>query len=161
VTANATTAQTSAALQFVPVAPCRVADTRNADGPLGGPILSRGSTREFIVNSSCNIPKSAAAYSLNLTVVPTGRLGFLTTWASGQTQPLVSTLNSNGRIKANAAIVPAGSHGGIQIYVTDETQLVIDIKGYFVPSGSDPDALAFYTRRHVVLSTHERAPQQA
>ena len=49
--------QTRAALNFVPVTPCRVADTRTPNGPFGGPILSGNTTRGFVVPSSaCNIP---------------------------------------------------------------------------------------------------------
>ncbi|MBV9499002.1 MAG: hypothetical protein JO138_06495, partial [Acidobacteriaceae bacterium] len=130
-------------LQFVPVTPCRVVDTRNLDGPFGGPELVAGTPRTFnIPASACNIPSSAAAYSLNVTVVPDAQLGYLTVWPSGQSQPVVSTLNSDGRIKANAAIVPAGSGGGIDVYATDPTQLILDIDGYFVPAGSS--TLAFY-----------------
>jgi hypothetical protein len=37
-------------------------------------------------------------------------LGYLTRWLTGQTMPVVSTLNSpDGSIVANAAIVPAVS----------------------------------------------------
>ena len=36
----------SAGLRFVPVTPCRVADTRGAEGPL----LSGGTTRDFAVS---------------------------------------------------------------------------------------------------------------
>lgn len=137
--------QSQTGLQFVPITPCRVADTRNAKGPFGGPILAGKTAREFVIwNSSCNIPSSAVAYSLNFTAVPTGVLGYLTAWPSGQMQPVVSTLNSDGRVKANAAILPAGSDGGIQVYTTDATHLVIDINGYFVPAASDPSALSFY-----------------
>ena len=131
-------------LQFIPVTPCRVADTRNPSGPFGGPILGANSTREFdIPNSTCNIPGSAAAYSVNVTAVPTSTLGFLTIWPTGQPRPGVSTLNSDGRVKANAAIAPAGTNGGVDVYVTDQTHVIIDIDGYFVPSGSS-SALAFY-----------------
>src|SRR6202161_2842758 len=71
-------AQTTTPLQFVPVTPCRVADTRNAIGPFGGPILSAGTSREFnIPQSACKIPSSAVAYSLNVTVVPQITLGYL------------------------------------------------------------------------------------
>jgi hypothetical protein len=64
-----------------------------------------------IPNGVCGIPPTAAGYSLNVAVVPRGTLGFLTLWPSGQSQPLVATLNSiDGRIKSNAAIVPAGSN---------------------------------------------------
>ena len=137
-------ATSPAALQFVGVTPCRVADTRNAPGPFGGPALGAGTSREFpIPQSACQIPNSAVAYSLNVTAVPQAALGYLTLWPSGQPQPLVSTLNSDGRIKANAAITPAGTNGGVTVYVTDESNVILDIDGYFVPKGTVP-ALAFY-----------------
>ncbi len=134
------------ALQFIPITPCRVADTRNATGPFGGPQLSAASTRTFnIPQSACDIPSNALAYSLNVTVVPNAGLGYLTIWPSGEEQPLVSTLNSyDGRVKANAAIIPAGTSGGVNIYASDATNVVLDIDGYFVPAGSSASALAFY-----------------
>ncbi len=133
-------------LQFIPVTPCRVADTRNATGAFGGPAISGGSSRAFnIPQSACNIPSNAAAYSLNVTVVPSKTLDYLTLWPAGQSQPNVSTLNSlDGRIKANAAIVPAGTSGGVSVYVSDTANVILDIDGYFVPAGSNASALAFY-----------------
>jgi hypothetical protein len=139
------TVPTSSGLVFVPVTPCRVADTRNATGPFGGPSITGGSSRDFNVpGSTCDIPSTAAAYSLNVTVVPHGALGYLTLWPTGQAQPGVSTLNSpDGRVKANAAIVPAGSGGAVSVYATNTTDAVLDINGYFVP-GTNSTALAFY-----------------
>jgi len=89
------------------------------------------------------VPSTVQAYSLNITVVPTGALNHLTAWATAQTQPTtVSTLNSlDGRVIANAAIVPAGSGGAISIYVSDQTDVIIDIDGYFAPPG--PGGLVF------------------
>ena len=132
-------------LGFVPVTPCRIADTRNPNGPFGGPLLSAQTTRNFAIPASaCNIPANATAYSLNIAVVPRGLLGFLTVWPTGQAQPVVATLNSiDGRIKSNAAIVPAGAGGAISVFATDATDVIIDINGYFVPS-SNPSALAYY-----------------
>jgi hypothetical protein len=132
-------------LRFVPVTPCRIADTRNANGAFGGPELSGGNTRDFSVpGSSCGVPATAAAYSLNVTVVPDARLGYLTVWPSGQLQPAVSTLNSDGRVKANAAIVPAGNNGAISVFATDSTQVILDINGYFEPDGTSASELQFY-----------------
>ncbi len=128
------------ALQYVAVSPCRVVDTRLQGGPIEG-----GTFRNFdIPSSNCNVPATAAAYSLNATVVPEGPLGYLTIWPAGQQQPLVSTMNSlDGRIKANAVIVPAGSGEAISVYASNTTNVVLDIDGYFAPvSGS---TLAFYT----------------
>lgn len=133
-------------LSFYPVTPCRIADTRNATGPFGGPSISAGSTRTFLPDQgTCGLPPTAQAYSLNFTAVPKTILGFLTVWPSGQNQPLVSTLNSpTGAIVANAAIVSAGTNFGINAYATETTDVVIDVNGYFAPPGS-PGALSFYT----------------
>ncbi len=134
-----------AALRFVPVVPCRIADTRLANGAFGGPFLNAGTSAGLrIPESACNIPATAQAYSLNVTVVPHGTLGFLTTFPCGQPQPLVSTLNStDGRIKAVAAIVPAGASGDVCFFVTHDTELVLDINGYFVPAATS-GSLSFF-----------------
>src|SRR4051812_6567190 len=91
-----------------------------------------------ILTSACNIPAAAKAYSLNYTVVPKEpRLGYLTIWPTGQTRPGVSTTNApTGTITANAAIVPAGDNGDVSVYVTHDTNLIIDINGYFAPPAS-------------------------
>ena len=141
---TASSAAPASGLQFIPVTPCRVADTRNLTGPFGGPELGAGVSREFdIPQSACNIPSTAVAYSLNATVVPDAALNYLTMWPSGQPQPFVSTLNSDGRVKANAAITPAGTNGGVSVFVSDPTQVILDIDGYFVPVGAT-SGLDFY-----------------
>jgi len=139
----------TAGLRFVPVTPCRVLDTRGAAGLFGGPSIAGGTSRNFAIpQSACNIPSTAKAYSLNVTVAPPGPLTYLTIWPAGQTQPVVSTLNSlDGRIVANAAIVPAGTNGSISVYVSNTTDVIVDINGYFAPSGvpSGPTSLSFYS----------------
>jgi DNA-binding beta-propeller fold protein YncE len=132
------------ALQFVPLSqPCRAVDTRPQYGGAGP--IEGGTHRDFAISGAgnCGILASAAAYSMNVSVVPQGSLGYLTVWPAGQPQPLVSTLNSlDGRIKANAAIVPAGTSGEISVYATNTTNVIVDVNGYFAPvSGS---TLAFY-----------------
>ena len=129
-------------LRFVPITPCRAVDTRagqGTSGALGPPTMERFSTRELpLPSSSCGIPTGVKAYSLNVTVVPLGPLGYLSLWPTGQPQPLVSTLNSlGGDIVANAAVVP-GDDGTVSVYVTDKTDVVIDVNGYFVPSDFVP-----------------------
>ncbi len=134
-------------VQFVTATPCRVVDTRQANGTFGGPAISGNTTRSFPLAQSgnpCNIPSNVIAYSLNVTVVPEHPLGYLTIWPTGQAQPTVSTLNSpDGRVKANAAIVPAGTPAGsVSVYVTDTTNVILDIDGYFTSPGSQ--TLQFY-----------------
>ena len=66
------------ALRFVPLTPCRIADTRTAAGPFGGPTISGGGSRDFTIpNSACGVPSTAQAYSLNVAVVPAVTLGYL------------------------------------------------------------------------------------
>jgi hypothetical protein len=134
-------------LQFLPLAPCRIVDTRNPTGPFGGPALA--GPRNFPIRTPgtpCGIPANAAAYSLNVTVVPRGALGYITIWPGWEPRPVVSTLNSlDGRIKANAAIVPGNiTDGSINVFSTDLTDLILDINGVFVPPGT-ANAQAFYS----------------
>jgi YVTN family beta-propeller protein len=124
-------------LQLVNVTPCRLVDTRGSGGPIPG-----GTSRDFPVPTlgGCGIPTTAAVYSLNVTVVPPsgGTLGYLTIWPTSQRQPVVSTLNSpDGRTKANAAIVPAGVSGAVSVYVSDTTNVILDIDGYFAPATAE------------------------
>ena len=126
-------------LQFVPVTGCRLVDTRQTGGPIQG-----GTVRSFNIPQlgGCAVPTAAAAYSLNVTVVPQGPLGYLTIWPEGDTRPRVSTMNSpDGRVKANAAIVGAGNNA-VNVYATDTTNVILDVDGYFAPPNSQ--TLQFY-----------------
>ncbi|HOL73413.1 MAG TPA: SBBP repeat-containing protein [Bryobacteraceae bacterium] len=131
--------------RFVPITPCRVLDTRNPAGPFGGPAFKGGDTRSFeIPAGGCGIPPTAIAYAANLAVVPHGKLGFVTIWPTGKPLPVASTLNSfDGRVKANAVLIPAGTAGAVSIYASDPTDVFLDINGYFVPATST-EGLAFY-----------------
>lgn len=108
-----------------------------------------GQERDFPLLESPCIPSSAnvQAYSLNFTVVPKtpGGVAYLTVWPQGQSKPLVSTLNDlTNTIVANAAIVPAGTggEGGVATYASNDTDLIIDINGYFAAPASG--GLSFY-----------------
>ncbi len=88
----------SVALAFFPLTPCRIADTRVGSGftgAFGAPFLSAGVARSFpIPASSCSVPATAQAYSLNIGVLPHGPLGFLTAWPAGVPLPVAATLGS-------------------------------------------------------------------
>jgi hypothetical protein len=152
---------------FVAVTPCRIVDTRcetGQSGSYGPPILEAAQTRTFrlqngpFIGSPCGISNGlAVAYSLNVTVIPAGgKLGYLTAWPSGSTRPTVSTLNSpNGQVVANAAVVPAGQNGAIDVFVTDSTHVVIDINGYYTsqPPETSLPAISYITPTSQALST--------
>ena len=123
---------------FVPVTPCRVADTRvgwGFSGDYGPPALEAASPRTFnIVASGCTgLPARVSGFSLNFTAVnPVGR-GHLRAWPAGGVMPTVSALNFiAGQTVANAAIVPAGSETSISVMAgVSGTDLIIDVNGYF------------------------------
>jgi YVTN family beta-propeller protein len=137
----------SGPLLFVPMTPCRLVDTRKPNGPLGGPSIPTGTYRSFALpTSTCLVamPATTAAYSMNVTIVPHGGLGYLTVWPTGEDRPGISTMNSlDGRIKASGAIVPAGANGAVSVFASGTTDVILDIDGYFVPA-PEPSALAFY-----------------
>jgi hypothetical protein len=141
---------TSQSLAFYPVTPCRVADTRTGagfTGAFGPPSLVGGATRDFPVQqSTCGIPSTAQVYAVRMTAVAHGPVGYLTAWPAGGSLPVAATLNApNGGVIGNEALVPAGTaaSGPISIYASENTDLVIDITGYFAPPGSS-GALSFY-----------------
>ena len=91
----------------------------------------------------CADLSTAAAYSLNRDGSAARAPGIPDRLATGEIQPNVSTLNSvDGRVKANAAIVPSGGNA-VSVYASNTTDVVIDIDGYFVQA--NPSTLAFYT----------------
>jgi hypothetical protein len=129
----------STGLQLVPIAPCRLVDTRLSNGPFGGPPIQGGTYRSFPVpQGGCGIPANAGAYLLDVIVIPLPQLRYLAVYPTGQNPGVTTTTNSpDGRIKGNAVIVPAGTNASIDVYASDETNVLIDIFGYFAPpSGS-------------------------
>jgi hypothetical protein len=125
-------------LVFVAMVPCRLMDTRDGSlpYPFGPPSMNGPVTRTVTVPTlaRCGIPYDAVAYSVNFTVVPFGGLSYLSAWPTPyRPSPEVSILNSfDGRVVANAAVVPAGVNGSIDVFVTNPTHVIIDINGYYV-----------------------------
>jgi Chaperone of endosialidase len=131
------------ALVFVAMAPCRIADTRTGlgfSGAFGPPSLDGsavpGRTFPIQSNTTCPIPSIAQAYSFNLTVVAPAPFGFITAYPTPGPLPLAATVDwAQSLIVGNAAIVSAGSNGSVNVYANADTDLVIDINGYYAAAG--------------------------
>jgi hypothetical protein len=111
-------------------------DTRNANGPYGGPSLTAGTSRTFVLAGQCGIPATATAVALNVVVVsPTTGPGHLTVYPGGEPLPGTATINYvQGDIRANNAIVPLGAIGDIAVFCgqgSGTADLVVDTVGYF------------------------------
>ena len=125
--ANGSVEGATAPSKFVPVAPCRLVDTR--DGDLGGRLPMR-STRTVSVENC--VPTDATAVALTLTVVaPSGR-GHATAYPGGR-RPDSSSLNFvAGRTQANSAVTKLAG-GGFDLWMSASGDVLIDVSGYFVP----------------------------
>jgi hypothetical protein len=123
------------ATRFYAVTPCRVLDTRNANGPLGGPALQPNATRLFTVTGTCGIPTSAVSISANMTVVPTAS-GLITVYPGNALNPGTNSLSFNaGQVRANNSILFLSTDGTGTISVANSSpgtnQFVVDVNGYY------------------------------
>jgi len=141
-------------LVFVPVEPCRLADTRAGSGypALGSTQLSSLTPRTLQVAGYCGIPYSvptgplsAEAFSLNVTVVPPNGTpgGYLVAYPNPSTPvPLVASLtwNPGASYQTNAVITAASGNGSVNLAANFPTDVVVDVNGYYsAPTDSGAD----------------------
>lgn len=126
-----------AALNYYTVTPCRLVDTRNAVGPLGGPALPPSGLRTFVVTGLCGVPGSAKVLSTNVTVLQPTAAGYLSLFPGDQViLPTVSTVNfSPGQARSNNAILLLAMDGSGSVKVKNgsngSTHFILDVNGYF------------------------------
>lgn len=124
------------ATDYYTLTPCRILDTRNANGPLGGPVLSAGQSRTFPVSGTCGIPAGARSIAVNLTTVTPTLSGDLQLFP-GDAFPLgTSTINYRaGSNQANNAFALLATDGtgtlGVKSSSSGSVHLVLDVVGYY------------------------------
>ena len=126
----------SGALGYYTVPPCRLVDTRNPNGPLGGPALPAGTRRLFTAIGSCGIPAGTKSLSVNLTVTTPAGGGYLGFYA-GNAIPLgTSTINfTAGQTRTNNAVLELSTDGsgtlGVESGAVGSVEVIVDVTGYF------------------------------
>jgi len=125
----------SVARNFFTLSPCRIIDTRNANGPLGGPALSSGTLRDFSVFGVCGIPATARALSTNVTVVAPTNLGFVR-FSPGCEAPVTSVVNySANQTRGNNALLSISDTGVLtsNAFVSGNgtVHVIVDVNGYY------------------------------
>ncbi len=128
----ATAASTAAG--YTAVTPFRFADSRIGQRMTK---LLAGTPKRIKVAGQNGLPSDVTAISANFTVTePTGA-GYLTVYNCTSPAPLASTLNyTYWETVANAGVYPLNDAGEICVVAPKETNLVIDVNGYFRPSGA-------------------------
>jgi len=82
--------------------------------------------------TALTITQDVTAVSLNVTVVSPGASGFITVYPCGVERPLASNLNYvTGDVVPNGVLAAVGSNGKVCLYSLSETDLVVDIAGWF------------------------------
>jgi hypothetical protein len=105
-------------------------------GVFGAPGLKSMVARRIVVpQSSCGLP-AASAYSLNIVSVSGAgvSVGWVAAWSGDVANwPGTVVLNaSQGGVVNASAVVAAGADGAIQVLASSDTDLVVDVNGYWV-----------------------------
>lgn len=133
---------------YVPIRPCRIADTRASSAGQ----LRRNSTRPFYVRGSsgfagqggtsagCGVPASATGVTVNTTVTNVTGTGFMTNYPTGSSRPLSNFIFLNKSVTQTSnptfALAPGGAEPAVQIYTSAhaDADLIIDVTGYYQPA---------------------------
>jgi len=144
---------TTDVLVFVPLKPCRLADTRPSQPypALGTTPLAPLTARTLPIAGSCGVESTGflfpgpEAYSLSVTVVPLASAtgGYLLVYPNPITPiPLVASMtwNPGASFQSNAVISAASPDGSVNVVANAATDVVIDINGYYAaPTDSHAD----------------------
>ena len=138
---------------YVPIAPCRLADTRPAPDNVGtrATPLAQTEIQTFQVwgtNGNCTIPTTATGIGTNVTAVNPTANGYLTVYPADVERPLASNLNwtPTSPPTPNQVTVGLSATGAIAAYNNGgNIDVIIDIVGYYqaLPaSGTGPQGPA-------------------
>ncbi len=133
--------------RYVPVTPCRVADSRVGAAYADGEsrlLRVAGTGSDFQAQGGnpvgCGIPEDATAVELTLTATAPTAAGFVRAWAAAGVEPTATVLNFvTGQGATNTASVPVTPGVGADLSVRSlggPTHLIVDVQGYWTQSGS-------------------------
>ena len=137
---------------YVPVSPYRILDTRI---PLG--LSHRVGAGETFTLTLTDVPPTASAVVLNVTVDGSANAGFVTVYPTGVPRPVVSSINVDGagQTIANLVTVPIGAGGTVDVYSLMTTDLIADVQGYYVPAVTSQTGLFVPVNPTRLLDTRE------
>jgi hypothetical protein len=139
---------------YVPIAPCRLADTRPGPFNVGTRSTPIGAAQShtFTVrgtNGNCTIPPTASAIVANVTAVAPTATSYMTVWPADAPQAVVSSLNYSAGQEPfpNAVTVKLSADGKIKVYNNaGSVHVIIDISGYYEDHDHDD---RYYTKAQI------------
>jgi hypothetical protein len=129
---------------FVPITPCRLADTRPDPSVNVGPRTTPLGPNETYTlqatgtNGHCVIPATATGLALNVTAVSPSAASFMTLFPSDVGRPQASNLNYQAGSPAtpNKVDVKLSADGKISVYnLAGTVHLLADVVGYYTHQG--------------------------
>jgi len=126
-------------LSYYTVTPCRLIDTRNANGPYGGPAFG-ATARIFQVGGRCGIPSTAKAILVNIAAINAAAAGEVVLYAGNMSlAPATKTISFNaGQVLSNNAVVGLATYGSGSMNAvarfpsgSNQVNVAIDVYGYF------------------------------
>jgi hypothetical protein len=142
--AHGAVADGGVASSYVPIVPCRLADTRSGTDHVGARAsgLGAGEVATFAVrgtNGNCTIPNAATGIATNVTAVNPSAASYVTIYPSDASpRPTASNLNvvAGSPPTPNQVTVALSATGAISAFNNGGTvDLIVDIVGYYLPAG--------------------------
>jgi hypothetical protein len=141
-------------LAFVPIAPCRLIDTRPAPDTVGYRNFALGPNDTYSVSATgssgnCNLPGNASAVVMNVTAIAPTASSFLTVYPSGVARPLASSLNyeAGQAPTPNSVTSKLSAQGQVSFFnMNGSVHLAVDVVGYY--TGHSHDDL-YYTKAEI------------
>ncbi|MCU1367324.1 MAG: hypothetical protein JWN39_2963 [Ilumatobacteraceae bacterium] len=129
-------------IDFIPLPPARLADTRQGqptvDGLFAGiGTITGGTTFVLPVAGRGGVAANSSAAALNVTVTEPVDAGFVTVYPCGGILPTASNLNFvAGATVPNAVVTKIGDGGAVCFFASRTLHLVVDVNGSFPPETS-------------------------
>jgi len=123
----------SSALNYAPVTPARLLDTRNTSStrPTAGEVV------EVTIPNA--VARGVQAVALNVTMANAGSFGFVTAYSCDIARPNTSNVNATwaGSDAAASVFAAVGSSGKVCLYTSVATHLIADITGVYTESAEN------------------------
>ena len=166
---------------YIPIEPCRLADTRPAPDTIGPRATPLGTGETYTLSGwgtvgDCSLPNATTGLSLNATGIGATLPTFVTLYPADSTLPTASHLNlvPGQPPTPNAVNVDLDTTGEFSIYnLQGNVNIIIDVVGYYddhthrsidlvdepgVASNNEPDNADAPADLDAVLSTEIRVP---
>jgi hypothetical protein len=133
---------------YTPVGPARLLETRAGEGlsTVDGQFNAIGarpeqSVTQLQITGRAGVPRRTDSVVLNITVTNPDRAGFITVYPCSAVRPNAAQLNYAAQSTVSTAVVAKLSDSGaVCIFSLGQTDLIVDINGYF------PDGTSFQAR---------------